>query len=108
MSAGLIKVFYDTDLRGGHKVLSEVARQHKIHVSKLEPGHYVAFVNKEKSGVKVYAASDVIAYMKAGRKDGITEDVIRQIPRAFLGSPMGGTISAPVQLKKRAAVKKAA
>lgn len=82
--ARILQVFLDSDLRCGHEGLEAVAKKHKIAVKDLDPGQYVVFVNSARDRIKIFAASHVIAYLKApvGKIDMRT---ISLIPQAFEG-----------------------
>jgi hypothetical protein len=73
-------------MRNGHDGLAELAKKENIDVKKLERGQFVVFINSSKDRVKVYAASNVIAYMKSSKGQKIDLRVIREIPRAFNGA----------------------
>lgn len=81
----VVHFFGDVDLRSQHNGLSELAKKEKIDVRKLRPGEYLVFVNHARDRVKMYTASNVIAYLKVdtGKIDLRT---IQYIPTAFEGS----------------------
>lgn len=81
--ARAIQIFLDSDLRCSHDGLAMIAKKEKIDVSKLEPGEYVIFVNSAKDKCKVYAAFNVVAYLKPPKGHKIEMKVIQLIPVAF-------------------------
>lgn len=85
MSNSIIRCYLNSDLRAGHDGLAKVALKDKIRVQELSPGEFVIFINARKDKVKVYAAQNVVAYLRSpsGRIDMNT---IREIPRVFNGA----------------------
>jgi hypothetical protein len=88
-------------MRNGHDGLAELAKKENIDVKKISRGEFVVFVNSAKDRVKVYAASNVIAYMKSSKGQKIDLRVIREIPRAF----NGGGISYDETIEKMLSLK---
>ena len=82
----ILQCFVDADLRCGHLGLTALAKKNGVKVGDLAPGEYVVFINTRRTRVKIYAASNVIAYLNAPRGVSIDLRVIQQIPRAFTGS----------------------
>lgn len=82
---GILRVFLNVDMRNGHDGLSKTAKENGIKTSDIEAGSYVIFINASSNKLKMYAAGEVIAYLRlpAGRK--INMDVIRELPRVFDG-----------------------
>jgi hypothetical protein len=104
MSKGaIIQCFLDADMRNGHEGLAELAKKENINVQTLQRGQFVVFINSAKDRVKIYAASNVIAYMRSVRGQKIDLRVIREIPRAF----NGGGISYDETIEKMLSLKMA-
>lgn len=74
-----------------------MARKQGIKVQDLEPGQLVIFVNAAKNKLKVYAANNVVAYLKLPDKERIDLRVIQKIPEAFQAT---GKINYDAELKK--------
>lgn len=81
----LLRVFINVDLRAGHEGLSILAKKHNIQTSKITPGNYVVFINTRRDKLKMYAADEVVAYLRlpAGRR--ISMYVIKELPHVFNG-----------------------
>jgi hypothetical protein len=85
MRSEIVQCFLNADMRNGHDGLAQLAKKHELNVLKLEPGQYIVFVNSARDRVKVYAASNVIAYLKLARGK-IDMNTIQEIPKAFRGT----------------------
>jgi len=83
--AKALQVFLHSDLRCGHEGLAAIAKKEKINVNKLAVGEYVIFINTERNKVKLYAANNVVAYLKLPRGH-IEMRTISLIPKAFAAS----------------------
>lgn len=83
--AKLLQVFLNADLRCSHDGLTSLAKKEKVDVSQLTPGEYVIFINSGKNRIKLFAANNVLAYLRLpqGKIDMRT---ISLIPRAFEAS----------------------
>lgn len=81
----IVRYFADTHLGGGHKALSEIAKESGIDTAKLSAGEYLIFTNTAMSALKLYAPGNIVAYLKppGGRLD---PDLIASIPRFFNGT----------------------
>lgn len=93
----VLQCFLNADLRSGHNGLGTLCRKNGISVNDLVPGQYVVFVNSAKDRIKVYAANNIIAYMKLPRGDRVDLRVVQAIPRSFRG---GGNINYDAALKE--------
>ncbi len=82
----ILQCFLNADLRCGHDGLASLAKKHDLNVTKLIPGQYVVFINSARNRLKVYAASNVIAYLKLATGGRIDLNTVREIPRVFNGS----------------------
>lgn len=82
----ILQCFFDADLRNGHDGLAAIAKKKKIDVTKLEPGRYIVFVNSSKDKIKMYAASNVVAYYKCRAGEKLNLLAIREIPKSFTAS----------------------
>lgn len=76
----------NADLRSGHDGLASLAKQFEIDVRKLLPGEYLVFINSAKNKIKVYAANNVVAYLKLSNGGRVDLNSIRYIPQAFTAS----------------------
>lgn len=85
MSQRIVRVFLNADLRCGHDGLAALAKKESIDVKKLPPGEYVIFLNAAKDRVKVYAASNVVAYHRS-ESGRLEMAAIARIPQAFTAS----------------------
>lgn len=83
--ARALQIFLNADLRNSHIGLAEMAKKSKIYVEKLEPGEYIIFVNAGKNKLKLYAAHNVVAYLRLERGT-IDLRTISLIPQAFNGT----------------------
>lgn len=83
--ARALQIFLNADLRNGHEGLEILAKKEKIKISTLMPGEYVIFINSSKDKIKLYAAHNVIAYLKLPRGK-IDLRTISLIPQAFNAS----------------------
>lgn len=80
----LIQIFKNTDLRGGHKWLAEIAKNHRLNVADLKPGQMVVFVNRAQTQMKTYAAGNSIVHTKkVGRGQRIDMETIKFLPMIF-------------------------
>lgn len=85
---GILRCFLDTNLAYGHDGLSAIAKKTNTDVAKLKAGDFVVFINRARDRVKVYAANNVIAYVKAPPRTKIDLRVISEIPNVFNGASM--------------------
>lgn len=65
----LIQVFQDVDMRQNFDGLQALAKKHKVDITKLKEGEYVAFFNSRRTYLKLAAGNNVIASrrMEGGR-----------------------------------------
>lgn len=80
--AHFLRVFPNTDLRNSHDGLAAIAKKHKVKVENLLPGEYLLFLNTGKNRVKLFAANEVVAYIKS-KHGKIDMRTIQLIPAAF-------------------------
>lgn len=92
----ILQVYLNADMRNGHDGLTKMAKKDKINVGSLDPGQIVVFVNGKKTKVKVYAANQVIAYLRLPAGQYVDLRTIQLIPKAF---------SAPGRLDYEAALR---
>lgn len=76
----ITQVFMDVDMRNGHEGLSLLAKKFDIDPRKLPQNHMLVFINRKQTHLKVFVAGNIIAHTK---RDRISLDAIREIPRAF-------------------------
>ena len=83
--SGIIQCFLNVDMRNGHDGLTKLSKENGVITQKIEPGNFVVFVNSRRDKLKLFAANQVIAYLRmpAGRK--IEMRVIKELPRVFNG-----------------------
>lgn len=96
MSSKILRVFLGADLRCSHDGLNEIAKSNGIEVGTLTPGNFVIFINSKKNMLKLYAANNVIAFLKL-KSGTIDLRTIAKIPEAFKAS---GKIDYDSALKK--------
>lgn len=80
--AKLLQVFLDSDLRLGHPGLARLANKNGIKVGELGVGEYVMFVNVKKNKLKLYAANEIVAYLRLP-KGSIDVRTLALIPKTF-------------------------
>ena len=77
-----MQVFLNTDLRMGHPGLSKLAIKNKLNPDTLADGEYILFINSKKNKLKLYAAKEIVAYLRL--KTGVLDmRAISIIPRVF-------------------------
>jgi len=80
----IIHLFQNVDLRCQHDGLGKICLDKKINPKKLSPGEYAVFTNNSKDRVKLFAAHNVIAYLRLYPGEGkIDPRTIQYIPKAF-------------------------
>lgn len=79
----ILRCFLHADLRSGHVGLTKTAAKEGVDVTKLAPGEFVVFINGRKDRLKVYTASNVVAYLITAQGQRVDLNTIREIPRAF-------------------------
>ncbi len=82
----VVQVFIGADLRGQHPSLTKLCRKNGIDVTTLLPGHYVIFINSKRNRLKVFAANNVLAYLKMPEGQYLDMRTIQYIPQAFTAS----------------------
>jgi hypothetical protein len=82
---GILRCFLNVDLRNGHDGLAEIAKQNDIKATEIESGSYIVFINTQRTKLKMFAAGNVIAYLKMPQGDKINMNVIRELPTVFNG-----------------------
>jgi len=66
----------------GHPGLSALARKYKLDVNNLGAGEFVVFINPRHTKMKIYAANEVLCYIRP--KDGrVSLDTVRYFPAVF-------------------------
>ena len=79
----IIRYFPDTHLGAGHDGLSKIARHAGHDPAELRSGEYLIFVNRSKTGVKLFAPNNTIAYYK--HKGKLDLRTIAKLPYCFSG-----------------------
>lgn len=82
----VLQIFLNADLRCSHDGLREIAKKGGLDVKDLQPGQYIVFLNCAKNRLKLYAAGNVVAYMKQPDGGRIDIRMIAELPRAFNGT----------------------
>lgn len=77
-------IFLGADLRMGVTGLKLYAKARKVDLNELEPMTAVAFVNRDKTGVKLFTWNKVVAYIRAEEINRpIDLDAIQMMVQAF-------------------------
>ena len=95
----LISVFPNTDLRSGHAGLTKVALKAKRDVSKLEPGNFILFINRNQSAFKMFASNNMVVHYKSPR-GRIHIDAIQYLPACFNGEKLNYNKALGMALEK--------
>ena len=82
----IIRYFPNVHMGNSHHGLSEIAKEHKVNISKLEPGEFVIFVNNDQTALKMFAPGNIIAHLRMPGTQKINPRVIAMIPRFFNGA----------------------
>lgn len=85
MSGKLLRVFLNVDMRNGHDGLSLIAKDNAIKTSEIESGSYVVFINSQRTKLKMFAAGQVVAYLRMSQGRTINMNVIKELPSVFNG-----------------------
>lgn len=81
----ILQVFLCTDMRCAHEGLRMIAKSGGVDVDKLQPNHYVVFINNAKDRLKLYASNQTVAYhYRKGERLDLR--AIAEIPKVFGGS----------------------
>lgn len=108
----LMRIFWDTDMRGRHEALKQKAKDAGVNFEKLKPGDLLAFVNAARDRVMVLApvsgeadSFGVLAYYRSphGRID---EFALQYIPEAFGGGKLNMAKATEKAVLQRLAKKK--
>lgn len=97
----VIKFFPESDLRSGHAGLSAKARENGISTEKMKPGEFLIFVNRARSQLKMYAAGQTIAHVKAPKNNMIDYRVVKYVPRFFNGTQINFKEAQKAALKEK-------
>lgn len=81
----ILHIFEEVDMRKGHPGLAQLTAKQGISVSTLGRGEYVIFVNRDKSGVKVFTSGHTICYQKSEDGSPFSMNTIMSIPYLFNG-----------------------
>jgi len=108
----LLRVIYETDMRGRHEYLAAQAEKLGIHVTKLKPGNLVAFVNTARDRLMVLGGVDeensygVLGYYRSP-KGRIDEHALQYIVHAFSGGKLEMRKAIRMSLESRLSKRKA-
>ena len=81
----LIRYFPNADLRNGHFGLAKMAKANNIDVTELE-SEFVIFTNRSRTGLKMFAPGNIVAYLKTVSGQKIDLNLIRGLPKYFNGT----------------------
>lgn len=82
----VVQLFTNVSMGKGHDGLAMLCDEYGIDVVNLEPGQYVVFTNRRRDKVKVFAANNVLAYLKLPQGHFLSLETIALIPTAFRGT----------------------
>lgn len=80
----LLTVCPYTSMALGHDSLAKIAKKEGYPVEKLEPGHFILFLNKARTAYKLYAANGILIYYKHPRP--LDLQTLALIPHFFIGN----------------------
>lgn len=78
----ILQCFVNADLRLGHPGLSALARKYKIDVNQLGAGELVVFINPRRTKMKIFAANQVLAYIRPA-SGHVDLNTVRYFPAVF-------------------------
>lgn len=81
----ILRVFLNADLRSGHDGLSALAKKSAIDVQTISNGEFLIFINTGRNKLKMFAANNVIAYLKLKNNERINMATIQKLPTVFNG-----------------------
>lgn len=96
----IVRYFPDTHLGNGHTGLATTAEEQGVDVKKLSKGEYVIFVNKAKTGLKMFAPGNVVAYLKMPGNSKLDLRIISMVPRFFNGQKINYDAALEQRLRK--------
>lgn len=91
ISANSIKrVFFDVNLSKSHLGLKLEAERHKgVKVEHLLPGEYFAFINRDKSAIKLLTAyGSTIGYLRMPGRGQLNLLAVQYLPKFFSGGKL--------------------
>lgn len=97
----LLQIVFNTDLRMGHKGLTDIARKLKLDPDNLNQGEFICFVNASKTSLKLFATSNTIAYFKNKNNRIMDPGVIRILPRFFNGTELNYSKALESMIKEK-------
>lgn len=96
------RIFVDINMSLCHKGLTAVAKDHRVSLDKLDPGHFVLFVNVAMTAFKLFGSGNTYVYhrqahrlhpkalmravncfdgVKFGYQQAVAEELFRKLPR---------------------------
>lgn len=81
-SGRILQCFINADLRLGHPGLSALARKYKINVDQMGAGEFIVFINPRRTKMKIYAANQVLAYIRP-KSGHVDLNTVRYFPAVF-------------------------
>jgi hypothetical protein len=85
MSGKILQCFLNVNMQNGHDGLADICKTNGIKVKEIEPGSYVVFINTARDKLKLYAAGQVLAYLRLEKGQKLNMQVIKELPRVFDG-----------------------
>lgn len=83
-SGSIVQTFLNVNLMKSHRGLRYLADEFGINLDQLKPGQFVAFMNRKRNRIKLYAAGSMYVYLMIRDEEGvIDEQSIKMIPKAF-------------------------
>lgn len=84
MENRVIRFFPDTNLRNGHKGLTDLALSQGLKLDDLAWGEFVIFMNKRQTDLKMFSNGGLLAHLKMPNGARIDFRVISLIPRFLM------------------------
>lgn len=97
----ILQIISDVSMANSHDGLTAIAKKHGLDTKNIEVGTYLVFINSKKDKMKIYAASETIAYVRLARGRHIDLRVIAEIPRVFTGRRVNYDQALELMINKR-------
>jgi len=97
----ILRVFFNTDLRGQHDGLVKLASKSNVNLKRLDQGEHVAFINRKRNKLKLFSKStnqNVVTYLRLDNDQRLDLNCLSELIRIF--NP-GGHLDYKGVLKKR-------
>lgn len=79
-----VQMFFNVNMAKQHDGLKKLAENYDIDMSRLEPGQFVAFLNRKRTRLKMFTAGNIFLYLSL-EEGQVTPELISQIPSMFKG-----------------------